>query len=83
MKDLCKSLALGTYLTVVDPLVVCSRADLSSKKIGEVKEGRLVEVVETRFVRAENRVRGRLGSGGWITLVNGHDRKNYAKIFGK
>jgi len=82
-KETAKPIKTGTYLTVVDPLVVTVGAGLETKKMGDVKAGRLVEVVEIRYIWGDDRVRGRVSGGGWITLVNGEDRKNYAKMFGK
>ena len=84
MKDLFMYLNVGTYLTKADSQEVGARLALDSRKVGELEQGRLVEVVEMRFIGGQGGwVRGRLSGGGWITIVNTQERKNYAKIFGQ
>ena len=71
----------GTYLTLVEPLVVRVSACLDSKSMQTVKSGKLISVVETRLAEKGNRVRGRLRSGGWISLVNTKEMEKFAKKF--
>ena len=68
---------LGVYkiLISIDTKAVTEGAERSTPRSKaasgvELEEGRYLEVVETKYLDQEERVRGRLIGGGWVTLVN-------------
>ena len=61
--------APGTY-HIVQPVACKSEAQLDSNKLRSIQPGELVEVVEATYLLASDgrRLRGRLSTGGWITI---------------
>jgi hypothetical protein len=70
-----EAVALGPYTIVaartrVTPTLMRQAVATGSAVEQELVAGTVVEVVESRFVQAEGRVRGRLRGGGWISIFN-------------
>lgn len=53
--------------------------DLDSETLYEVKEGTLMEVIETRVTENNTHVRGKVSSGGWVTLISTDGSVEWAK----
>uniref|UniRef100_A0A7S4MX39 Uncharacterized protein n=2 Tax=Odontella aurita TaxID=265563 RepID=A0A7S4MX39_9STRA len=77
--DRAKPLKLGRYETGVEQLVVCRGVRTSSGKWRRMYIRERFEVVETRMVRSDQRIRVRRAEGGWVSLINTSDNKQYAK----
>jgi len=69
---------LGTY-RIRHPTKVGQEVSKDSEWMGELQMGSYVEVEETRIVDGEERVRARLSTGGWISLVDMSDGWWWAK----
>ena len=48
-------------------------------EVQRIPADRMIDVVETRHLERDRHIRGRLASGGWISLVNVKDNDRYAK----
>ena len=60
----------GTFVVTCNSLIVTRGISLSSEKVGVFGLDEYIEVVELRYVRKDRRVRGKIFSGGYVSLVN-------------
>jgi len=76
-----KPIMVGPYVTTIPYSAVHRNVRIEkASEVMRLPAGRLVDVVETRYVdRDGGHIRGRLASGGWISLVNVEDNVQYAK----
>merc|ERR1719160_1721482 len=72
--EISQCLASGTYR-----VVSCKGVDVTSTARGvgavvrNIKKGTLVEVVQLQHIDEDDRIRGRLATGGWITIKDAMD----------
>jgi len=64
----------GFYRTVETYIEVCESKELDSRGLHEIGKDIQVEVVETVAMPEISRVRGRLSTGGWISLLDTSDQ---------
>ena len=71
-------LPLGTY-KLKRLAALGSGVNKVSQTIGELQTGDYVDIIETRVVPEDQRVRAKIASGQWMSLVDTTDGKQWAK----
>ena len=75
-----KPIMVGPYVLTRDYSVVHRGVKMEKgTEVQRIPAGRMIDVVETRYLERDRHIRGRLASGGWISLVNVKDNDRYAK----
>ena len=75
-----KPIKVGPYKTTRDYSVVHRGVKMEKgTEVQRIPANRMIDVVETRYLERDRHIRGRLASGGWISLVNVKDNDRYAE----
>lgn len=75
-----KPIMVGPYVTTRDYSVVHRGVKMEKgTEVQRIPADRMIDVVETRYLERDRHIRGRLASGGWVSLVNVKDNDRYAK----
>jgi len=75
-----KPIMVGPYVTTRDYSVVHRGVNMEKgTEVQRIPADRMIDIVETRYMERDRHIRGRLASGGWISLVNVKDNDKYAK----
>ena len=72
-----KPIMVGAWHTTRDYSVV-HRSVKMGTEVQRIPAG-IVDIVETRYLERDGHIRGRLASGGWMSLVNVKENVGYAK----
>merc|ERR1712232_825604 len=70
---------LGEYMTVAESARVGTGERLSCDMHADLCKNTCIQIVETKYIAEDERVRGRLSSGGWISLVGTNDGYQWAQ----
>ena len=75
-----KPIMVGAWHTTRDYSVVHRSVKIEKgAEVQRIPAETIVEIVETRYLERDGHIRGRLASGGWMSLVNVKENVGYAK----
>jgi hypothetical protein len=75
-----KPIMVGAWHTTRDYSVVHRSVKIEKgAEVQRIPAETIVDIVETRYLERDGHIRGRLASGGWMSLVNVKENVGYAK----